>query len=344
MDVADDGDRVGRCIAGEHKPARDDGSPPIPPRDARYTICCRVFGGAGHVVTAKRFRGEVVKMTGKRDFFLIHGENESTLYYGYYRTFGSADGSEGEQAQRDRKMLAAMTDANGERIFPACLFLELPSPDPGGPPEWNLANTSARMYWSLQIGAYKDSPDRKRAAVEAVKEARAQGIEAYYYHGDNVSSVCVGAWPAEAVKQQETAEASNSNPNGVVVVVPGDHPDMAIPQYTADGKPIRVLKPKVEVMDPAMLATIRRYPVHSVNGMETHRKGIDPATQREVDVPDPSFLVIIKHAENAAVGSGQSETGAVQPTVPEEPAPKPSAPTDGQRKIPGKGKLRSIGD
>ena len=66
------------------------------------------------------------------------------------------------------------------------LIVPIDSPDPVAPPEWNLAN--AKGYWSLQIAAYKDSPKRKEAAVEAVREARKNGVEAYYYHGETTSS------------------------------------------------------------------------------------------------------------------------------------------------------------
>ena len=30
------------------------------------------------------------------------------------------------------------------------------------------------------------------------------GIEAYYHHGPNVSEVCVGTWPEEAIRKQES--------------------------------------------------------------------------------------------------------------------------------------------
>lgn len=84
------------------------------------------------------------------------------------------------------------------------------SPDPVAPPEWNLVNRDAdkdakdprRAYWSLEIMAFKVNPLRKEAAVKAVAAFRKDGVEAYYYHGETTSSVCVGAWPMDAVKPE----------------------------------------------------------------------------------------------------------------------------------------------
>ena len=81
-------------------------------------------------------------------------------------------------------------DANGTRLFPAVILTKLDTPDPSSPPEWDL--TRAAGAYSLQIAVFKDSPERRAAAVEAVRAARAGGYDAYYYHGPTASSVCIG--------------------------------------------------------------------------------------------------------------------------------------------------------
>ena len=93
-----------------------------------------------------------------------------------------------------------IADASGQpqRVFADhCGFVPLASPDPESPPEWNLFNKDiqkaprdpSRAYWSLQIMAFRANSLRKAAAVQAVAALRKQGIEAYYFHGEEISSV-----------------------------------------------------------------------------------------------------------------------------------------------------------
>src|SRR5205085_9341649 len=144
-------------------------------------------------------------------------ETQSVLYYGYYRAYNDTnDLNESRRAQDDRAKLDKLQDAQGERPFASSIFVELTSPDPEAPAEWNLAN--AKGYWSLQIAAYKDSPDRKKAAVDSVRAAREKGIEAYYFHGPTTSSVCIGCWPREAVKAQDAAVGESLDPRQPILV------------------------------------------------------------------------------------------------------------------------------
>src|SRR5207237_4117084 len=127
-----------------------------------------------------------------------------------------SDARESARAHSDQKLIQSMATQSGEVLFPHCYFVEVNAPDPVAPAEWNLAN--ANGYWSLQIAAYKDSPRRKEFAVDAVREARKQGIPAYFYHGPTASSVCVGAWPRSAVKEQDESNARASDPEQTVMV------------------------------------------------------------------------------------------------------------------------------
>lgn len=63
-----------------------------------------------------------------------------------------------------------------------------------------------RAFWSLQIMAFRGHQLRKEAAVQAVADLRAKGVEAYYFHGDSVSSVTVGKWTYDAVKEQNRTD------------------------------------------------------------------------------------------------------------------------------------------
>ena len=102
-----------------------------------------------------------------------------------------------------------------------------------------------------------EASDRKQRAVQAVREARAQGIEAYYYHGDSISSVCVGAWPREAVKEQDSAVAHSADPNATIFITDRPlPPTVNSDMRDREGNRLTVIAPKLEITDPGMAEAI----------------------------------------------------------------------------------------
>ncbi|WP_428940859.1 hypothetical protein [Fontivita pretiosa] len=313
---------------------------PAPPKGAQYTIYCGRIEGPMHVERANRVKNELIASTGMPDWYVVHENGQSLLYYGYYKAINDPEQpGETQRAQTDRRRIDLMTDPMGNRPFREALFVELAAPDPQAPPEWNLAN--AKGYWSLQIAAYKDSPDRKQAAVDAVREARAQGVEAYYYHGPTVSSVCIGAWPMHAVKAQEKGSARTQDPDRAMMVLSAGLPrEFARAAAALAGKQnIEVLEPRVEIVDPSMRATIQQYPTHAINGL-VHTRMINGVSQ-----PDPSFLVVIPNQGRDSVLSARPASGAGSPALPYDTTFAPSAdrpPVAHEPARQGQGRLRSF--
>lgn len=309
----------------------DPRSMPVPPKGAQYTIFCARIEGDAHVERSNRLKNDLIQKSGLRDWYVLHDDRQSLLYHGYYRTFNdTADRREMERAQSDLKRVKAMS-VDGYRMFPSALFVDLDAPDPVAPPEWNLLN--ARGSWSLQIAAYKDSPLRKEAAVEAVREARKQGIEAYFYHGDTVSSVCLGAWPEEAVSVRE-AGMENANSTDPFLVTPAGLPD----EVVRDVRDVKVLREEVQILDPTLLATMRQYPHHAVNGEQIGRM------VNGKQVFDPSLLIKIPErpqGSDGLAGAGIEPNngpgaGPGSDSRSSSPAPRPAPPP------PGRGKLKSV--
>jgi hypothetical protein len=282
-----------------------------------------------------------------RDWYVVHGEGHSTVYYGFYRTVrDEEDKQEAARAKGDRKAIAGLVNAaTGARMFGGVFLVELDAADTTGPAEWNLVN--AKGYYSLEIGVYKDNPQRKEAAVEAVRAARANGYEAYYYHGPAVSSVCIGAWPESAVRKQ--GDGKVRDPNAVGVLVP-ESVNLPPGLTTADGRPIEVVQAKAEIVDGTLLAMMKAFPTHAVNGVEG-REVRDAKTGTVRVVREPSILVVMprERPETATAARGAARFAAPAApgaeAAPAAPAPPVDPSRSGRPGGPAKGgKLKSIED
>lgn len=338
------GERAARASA-----AKPDPDPPVPsiPKDARYTIYCATFAGPDHAQKARNARQQMLATSEKlRDWYIVLGNGQSTLYYGYYSEVREEiDRKEGLRAQNDRRAVASLRAPNGELLFPSALLVSLDSADPAAPPEWNLEN--ARGYYTLQIAVYKDHPQRKEFAVAAVREARAAGHQAYFYHGPTASSVCIGVFPKDAVRTME--EVKLDNPNEVPMILP---PGVNPPRETStlpDGKTVRFISPKFEVLDPALMELMKKFPTHSVNGVEA--RVVKDKQGRTQQIVEPSRIVKVpRPSTDAVAGSPAASDGAAVagPIPPPVPAPAGADPASSKLRVrPEKqqgGKLRSLDD
>jgi hypothetical protein len=313
----------GAAAAAAATPTVGGGTPdtsdmPQVPKEARWTIFCATLADPDHVNTSRKLKAALVGKTKLREWYIVHEHDRSRLYYGYYRSIDdSGDAAESNRAKNDRKAIDAIVDGAGERPFRSCQFVQLNSPDPDSRPEWNLVNAPAGMTWTLLVGAYKDSADRKQAAVDAVREAREKyGEEAYYYHGETISNVCIGAWPADAVieERDDPDPGASKNGTGDVLVLP---PGMKAPDKAMhNGKRVRAVSQRMVPVNETLKAKIKQYPTCLVNGEEIIYKGRTGANQREpshvVPIPRPSETLFADtgaapDASAAAAGQQQQQ-------------------------------------
>jgi hypothetical protein len=332
---------IAPAFAAKKPPAKknDGGAPTAAAAPAQWTLYCQAFAGPAHVEQAKSVKDQLMAASAQRglkDWHVVHQEGESVVYHGFYRTIAADDAKdkkEGQRAQRDRREIAGMMDAQGNRIFEHVFFVELPAPDPAAPPEWNLINADG--FFTLQIAAYKDSPHRKQAAVDAVREARAQGVEAYYYHGETTSSVCVGAWSRAAVREQEEASAQTSEnaQDQDILVLPMPLPNQEkIDVRNAAGKRVKTYAPRFEALDPTLVAMMEKYPTHAVNGVTFVSKVTDPATKEIKEIEDPSYIVQIPKPQVSILRQQAQAPELIAPPTPANASPQ------------GGGRLKSLGD
>jgi hypothetical protein len=301
----------------------------VPPADAQWTILCEVFTGPNHQFeahTAKDFWAQSTNLPG---FYVVHQQDQSTLYFGYYRSIADPhDHKESDRAQADRLRVQQLVDPSGQRPFDGCVFVELIPKDPPAPAEWNLVN--AKGHWSLQVGVYEGDPHRKQYAVDAVREMRAHGIkDAYFFHGPTASSVCIGAWPDEAVTQEQP-QASDPNQPVLVSNQPLDQTE-AFARNT--GQHLQQVTPKVKIVDPSLQALMTQYPYEAINGdME-----VRDAAGHLIKGATPTYLVEIpQQAADASTPQDDSKTPLPPAFVPPPPPPSNDSTTGGLRSIDSK--------
>lgn len=316
----------------------------IIPDDARYTIACAAFAGAGHEQQAKLTKETLVAQTGRTDFWLNHEPDRSSLMFGYYRAIShETDPAEASRLDQDQKFLKSIKNNMNQPMFRSALVISLPTPDPVAPPEYNLMNLDrdkpldepSRRFWTVVVAAYtsdargEKGEDRKQLAVDAVLAARAKGIPAYYYHGETISQVCIGAWPRSAVKEQErsnaisSSEAKANSGESVVVATGGLTPSLA--QKLQERGDVKVFQPKIEILDPDMLRTLQSYPEYSVNGEVKGTYITDPVTHRKTLRRQPSFMTQIPvNQPSLLTGGGAADQapapGLLNPNAPSGPS------------------------
>jgi hypothetical protein len=273
---------------------------------------------------ARQARKLLCENTPMKQWYVIHSSDHSTLYYGFYRTFDSKDLKNPDDARHalaDLNAIRSMQSSQGARPFSACLPVPIDAPDPAANPAWDLTKT--RGYWSIEIASYANTPDRKILAVQSVAEARKQGIEAYYYHGPNFSSVCIGSWPKEAADEIAVAK-QNVNPDEPIVITPRPVSD----QYARALGNVQAAATQVEIVDPSLTEALNTYHEHAVNG----NTRVNPVTG---DVIDKPFLFKIPHDSDETASSAAADTSGPPPI--DNGLLNPVTPQ------PGVGPLRSLG-
>ncbi|MEZ0266304.1 MAG: hypothetical protein ACAI43_16360 [Phycisphaerae bacterium] len=320
--------------------------PPQPaldvPANAEWTLVCISLTSPDRFQRMDQMKAYLSARTPLKNWYVLHDDAKSTLFHGFYSSISAKDPA-GRQAQADRTAIADWADPGlgGEKPFTQVMFTRIAEPEPPAPAEWRLSNAPNNGYWSLQVAAFQGNAKRKEAAVEAVREARSRGVEAYYYHGPTISSVCVGAWPANAIKEQE-ADGGKAiiNQEDALLVANGPLPKRFAEARikNSDGQRIQTLTERVEIQDKSLLAAMRDFPHHYVN-YERIKHDAKNADATMTKVYAPSFLVIIPREATgilAEQGGGRfmnAKGGAATADAPSRTAPGAGA-----------GKLRGLGN
>ncbi len=250
--------------------------------DEVWAIRCITLRGPERFQRAEVYAKALKSVAGLKPNLVqvLSDEDETIVYYGSYRR--SYDGAT-ERYQPDQlpdlKLIQSLR-FQGQDVWPFILAtMELLPGQTSAHPEWDLNNVEG--YWSLHVAVFYNTPEfhsRRSAAEEYCRLLREQGEDAYYHHGPAQSSVCIGTFPFEALREtrQEDAKAGRV--------------------WTS-----------LNIVDPKMIALQQRFPVSLHNGHKRYDIRRDPETHEIKErVPTPSFAVIMPQAQRRIDQAGRA--------------------------------------
>jgi len=169
----------------------------------KWTILCLEMWDKDHVRNVDVLAAAMRRVDGLNvaKIQTSHDAAVSRIYYGtYVRKLDASRQREGfgPEALRDLQFIRSL--AAGQNLpFAAARLVPVPTPDVGNP-EWHIRRCPGA--YTLQIGVFYNTPtfsQRKEAAAQWTEQLRAEGIEAYYHHGEVRSSVTVGHFGPEDI-------------------------------------------------------------------------------------------------------------------------------------------------
>src|SRR4051794_19938217 len=84
--------------------------PSVAPLDAQFTLYCQAIAGPAHIEQANSVKGALAKLSGMKDWYIVHQEGQSVIYYGFYRSIDDPKDKDSQRAQADRKKVDALRD------------------------------------------------------------------------------------------------------------------------------------------------------------------------------------------------------------------------------------------
>lgn len=219
--------------------------------DVTWAISVGIITGPGHREIAEQRRQQLAAATGLKDLWVSSGAARSEVLHGHYQ--GENDKAAAGDLRRWRDLLRqGVVDIPGVMLVPTHLA--------GSMPQYDLFQADPRAAYTLEIASFDPGygPTFRKAAEQAAATLRQQGVEAYYYHALDRSSVTIGAFPEQAVKQ--VFQRGGQTPQTVI--------------------------------DPRVLALQKQYPHYLVNNrkqmVNTSQPGSDESPQ-----PQPTYLAEI---------------------------------------------------
>jgi hypothetical protein len=259
--------------------------PNAAPEEDVWAIRCVTLGGPNRFQLADNYAGALKRVEGIKPNLVqvFHESAESAVYYGRYRqVYDPRSDTESFRPDnlRDLNLIRQLSMNVSDPVLGSRVVwpFQLATMDtlPGGRgthPEWELSN--ARGYYSLQVAVFYNTEGMRRRRFAAEEYCRLlreeRGAEAYYHHGRVNSSVCIGAFPEQAIKTFQKNDPLTG-----------------------------ILRVTSKIVDERMLELQREYPHNLHNGRVFYEILRDPRTGQTVRDAHTSFAVEIPRAQTSA--------------------------------------------
>ncbi len=163
-------------------------SPSTASKKGRFTIVLAQYIDYEREQKAQRLQALAKRVLNSDDVWFEYEQPRLSVNYGHYQKYKDAQ----KELERTRKLYPQL--GLGPQNLQFCYLKEIPQPDPPAPQDWNILNSGCA--YTLEMAVFFDVPDkgyfnRKTDAVEAVKNLRAEGKQAYFLHGPQASWVYV---------------------------------------------------------------------------------------------------------------------------------------------------------
>jgi len=169
---------------------------------ARWGIVITAVQGRDHTARAARLAERLGRTTGMQPFRAVDEGGRSVVYFGNY---AGPESSAAQEALSKLRRLAAQG-----RVPPDALMLSPIGPAASGDNPHDLRNvTDEEAVYTLQVAMFDPAHDGdfREAAEQLARQYRAQGHEAYFFHGPRQSLVTIGVFTHAA------ARVAQSGPN-----------------------------------------------------------------------------------------------------------------------------------
>ncbi|CAG0964204.1 hypothetical protein PHYC_00893 [Phycisphaerales bacterium] len=184
------------------------------PTDAAWTIILATVPGDGGDMSAMRALDTVRAYEGLAEARVEKRSKGMVIALGRYES------PTDPRAREDLERVQSI-ESGGARPFEGAMLVPPPfDPRTGSIPELDLSTVKARFgrsaLYSLQVAVYERSDGKpasesemgefRRAAEQAAKQFRADGEEAYYYHGPRRSMVTIGVFGPRDYEDQPSSD------------------------------------------------------------------------------------------------------------------------------------------
>ena len=170
---------------------------------ARFTISLATYTQIDKLEMAKWAQSRARQVLGN-DVWLENERDGVSVNYGRFDK-----NTPGSKAQREFERVKQIYKRLELGPYQFCYLKQLPEPNPPAPTEWNILESGC--YYSLEIGVFYNVPDEqymtcKKDAVQAVKNLRAEGEKAYFFHDRAKSFIYVGCLPKSVIQQSQQGQ------------------------------------------------------------------------------------------------------------------------------------------